>query len=156
MMLRGTMAIENDHLFIGGCDVVDLAKQYGTPLYVLDEALIRSKCRAFHRGFAAVSYPDYRVIYAGKALLTSALCRIIQEEGLGLDVVSGGELYTALHAGFPVDRIYFHGNNKSPEELEMALDAGVHRIVVDNLYEMELLASLAKERRCTPVASSSG
>lgn len=137
------MTIEQGHLYIGGCDVVQLAKRFGTPLYVLDEALFRSRCREYREGLSAV-YPDSRVIYAGKALLNSAICRILEQEGLGLDVVSGGELYTALHAGFPVERIYFHGNNKSPEELEMALESGVHRIVVDNFYELELLEALAE------------
>lgn len=150
-MLRAkSWTVQGDHLVIGGCDAVQLARRFGTPLYVLDEGLIRSNCRAFLQGFASVSYPDYRVVYAGKALLTSALCRIIEQEGLGLDVVSGGELYTALHAGFPADRIYFHGNNKSPEELRMALDAGVHRIVVDNAYELQLVDAIARESGVIP------
>lgn len=150
MQRRENWTVEGDRLIIGGCDAVELARRFGTPLYVLDESLIRSNCRAYLRGFASASYPAYRVVYAGKALLTSAVCRIIEEEGLGLDVVSGGELYTALHAGFPPERIYFHGNNKSPGELQMALDAGVHRIVVDNAYELELLEALAREADARP------
>ncbi len=143
MLLRGTMTInERGHLEIGGCDVVELAAEFGTPLYVLDEALIRKQCRAYVSGFRA-AYPEFRVIYAAKALITTAICRIVEEEGLSLDVVSGGELYTALQAGFPPERIFFHGNNKSPQEVEEALAAGVHRFVVDNFFELELLEALA-------------
>src|SRR5690606_3020582 len=116
---------------------VELVQEFGSPLYVLDEQVMRARCRAYVQAFSD-HYPHYRVIYAGKALLTTAICRIVEQEGLGLDVVSGGELYTAMHADFPADRLYFHGNNKSHAELQMAVDAGVHRIVVDNLYELEL------------------
>lgn len=137
------MTIQNGRLFIGGCDAVELARRFGTPLYVIDEAFLRAQARAYREGFAS-SYPEFKVVYAGKALLTAAICRIVEQEGLYLDVVSGGELYTALHAGFPADRIVFHGNNKSVEELEMALASGVHRIVVDNLYELELLGELTR------------
>ncbi|GFN23432.1 diaminopimelate decarboxylase [Thermanaeromonas sp. C210] len=133
------------HLEIGGCDVVDLAREFGTPLHIFDEDLLRQNCRRFHQAFVH-KYGNAEVIYAGKAFLTVAVCRIIQQEGLGLDVVSGGELYTALKAGFPPDRIYFHGNNKSYAELIMALEAGVGRIVVDNFFELEVLARLAEER----------
>jgi len=141
LKLRGTMRVQSGHLFIGGCDAVELAKRFGTPLYVLDEAFFRARARAYIEGFTE-TYPDFKVVYAGKALLTTAICRIVEEEGLYLDVVSGGELYTALYAGFPPDRIVFHGNNKSPAELKMALDYGVHRIVVDNLQELEILSQL--------------
>lgn len=141
--LRGTMAIDSSgHLTIGGCSAVELVSTYGTPLYVLDEELIRARCRAYIDGFSQSSI-DAEVIYAGKALLTTAICRIIEDEGLSLDVVSGGELYTALQADFPTNRIYFHGNNKSRAELRMALEADVHTIVVDNLFELENLERLA-------------
>ena len=149
MNLRGSMEINDDgHLVIGGCDTVALAETYGTPLYVIDEKLMRERCRAYLAGFAR-TYPKARVIYAGKALLTTAICRIVEQEGLGLDVVSGGELYTALTADFPVDRIYFHGNNKSIDELDLALRSGVHRIVVDNFYELDLLSQMAVGRNVT-------
>lgn len=130
------------HLEIGGCDAVELAETFGTPLYVLDEATIRRKARAYRETLDRL-YPNHLVLYAGKAFLTTAMCRLVDEEGLGLDVVSGGELYTALLAEFPPERIYFHGNNKSEEELNLALEAGVGRIVVDNFYELELLNVLA-------------
>lgn len=135
---------EKGHLEIGGCDSIDLVNQFGSPLYVMDESLIRKNCKSFVSALNS-NYPNSEVIYASKAFMTKAICRIIEEEGLGLDVVSGGELYTALQADFPMDRVYFHGNNKSLDELKMALEAGVSRIVVDNFYELEILNDLCKE-----------
>lgn len=146
MGLHGTMKINSKgHLEIGGCDTVDLAQQFGTPLYVLDEASVRSQCRSYKRELAD-TYPESTVIYASKALMTSAICGIIHQEGLGLDVVSGGELYTALKAGFPMSKVFFHGNNKSLEELQMALEYGVGYIVVDNQYELDNVNRLATGR----------
>lgn len=146
MKLRGNMRVNTaGHLEIGGCDTVDLVRDFGTPLYVLDEAMVRSQCRSYRENLAAV-YPDSMVIYAGKALMTMAICRVIDEEGLGMDVVSGGELYTAFKAGFPMEKVFFHGNNKSHEELRMALEYGVGIIVVDNLYELENLNALALQK----------
>ncbi|MEJ8544938.1 diaminopimelate decarboxylase [Brevibacillus borstelensis] len=147
MYLHGTSRVnEKGHLEIGGCDVTDLAAEYGTPLYVYDEALIRSKCRAFVDAFRESGFA-FQVAYASKAFCTMAMCKLVEEEGLSLDVVSGGELYTALQAGFPVERIHFHGNNKSPEEIVMALDARIGCFVVDNFYELSLLAELGEERQ---------
>lgn len=144
MKLNGTMRVnEKGHLEIGGCDTVDLAGELGTPLYVLDEACFRKNCRDYYSSFT-IKY-NAEVVYAAKALVNLAVCRMVDEEGLGLDVVSGGELYTALKAGFPVERIYFHGNNKSPAELVMALKASVGRFMVDNMYELELLNRMAGE-----------
>jgi diaminopimelate decarboxylase len=133
------------HLVIGGCDVVDLTEEFGTPLYLFDESTLRHKCREFKDEFCKY-HPDTLVIYASKAFLNRALALIFKEEGLGLDVVSGGELSIAHSVDFPLDRVYFHGNNKTPEELNLALDWGVGRIVVDNFYELELLDGLARER----------
>jgi diaminopimelate decarboxylase len=133
------------HLEIGGCDTVALVQQFGTPLYVLDEASVRSQCRAYLQELTN-TYPDSTVIYASKALMTSAICGIIHQEGLGLDVVSGGELYTAYKAGFPLSKVFFHGNNKSPEELQMALEYGVGYIVVDNQYELDNVNRFAISR----------
>jgi diaminopimelate decarboxylase len=135
----------NHHLTIGGCDTVDLARQFGTPLYVYDEQTIRSRCREYRSAIEAV-YPDALVIYASKAFTSPMLLQIVRQEGLGLDVVSGGELHVALTVGFPAELIYFHGNNKSPAELAIALEAGVGRIVVDSFYELELLDNLAQQR----------
>lgn len=145
MKLQGTMEInEQGHLVIGGCDTVDLAQEFGTPLYIMDEALIRRTCRDYYNSFVE-KYGKAEVIYANKTFSTLAMCHIIKEEGLGLDVVSGGELHTALTAKFPPQRIYFHGNNKTPEELELAIEAKVGRVVVDNYRELTLLNALAAQ-----------
>lgn len=143
MKLHGTMRINSQsHLEIGGCDCTELAKDFGTPLYIMDEQLIRENCRGFVRAFSRC-YPSIEIVYAGKAFLTTAMAKIIESEGLSLDVVSGGELYTAYSAGFPMDRVYFHGNNKTPEEINMALEYGVGCIVVDNPSELEMLDNTA-------------
>ena len=142
-MLFGTQKINSKgHLEIGGCDTVELAQSFGTPLYVMDEALVRQNCRDFRESFGK-RYPDTDIAFAGKAFLNTAMCRILDQEGMSLDVVSAGELYTALRAGFPVERIFFHGNNKSEGELAMALEKRVGRIVVDNMRELETLDSMA-------------
>jgi len=133
------------HLLIGGCDVVDLTEEFGTPLYLFDESTLRRRCREFKDEFCKY-YPDTLVIYASKAFLNRALALIFKEEGLGLDIVSGGELSIAHSVDFPLDKVYFHGNNKTPEELNLALDLGVGRIVVDNFYELELLNKLSREK----------
>ncbi len=140
MPLTATVSGEG-HLIIGGCDTVELAREFGTPLYVFDEATIRTRCREYRAAFGKL-YPQSSVIYAGKAFLHEALAKILAEEGLGLDVVSGGELGIAQKSGFPADRIYFHGNNKSAEELTAALKYRVGRIVVDNAYELEMLEGI--------------
>lgn len=142
MKFHGTMKInDRGNLEIGGCDTVSLARHFGTPLYVLDEDMFRKNCRDYYMEF----FEKYgsEVIYAGKTLLNMAVCRMVEEEGLGLDVVSGGELFTAINACFPMNRVYFHGNNKSPNELKMALEAKVGRIMVDNIYELDLLNKMA-------------
>lgn len=137
------------HLEIGGCDTVKIARQYGTPLYVIDEELLRRNCRSFYNGFKK-DYPGNEVIYASKAFMTTAICKIIEEENLGLDVVSGGELYTALKADFPVKNIYFHGNNKSSEELTMALEYNIGCIIVDNWFELNMLNELSFKMKKKP------
>jgi diaminopimelate decarboxylase len=134
------------HLRLGGCDAVALAAEFGTPLYVLDEGQIRERCRAWRRAFEE-RYPQTEVEYAGKAFLCLAMARLVAEEGLNLDVASAGEMHTALAAGFPPPRLVLHGNNKSAAELQMAVDAGVGRIVVDNLPELDLLGPLVAGRR---------
>lgn len=147
MKLHGTSLINDQgHLEIGGCDVVELAQTYGTPLIIYDEALIRSQCQAYVEAFKKKGI-DAQVAYASKAFSSIAICQLIEEEGLSLDVVSGGELYTALAAGFPARRIHFHGNNKSIEELNMALDHHIGSFVVDNFTELTLLHQLAQDRQ---------
>lgn len=146
MYLHGTSRVnDHGHLEIGGVDAVQLREQFGTPLYVVDEELIRRRCREFVGAFKS-SGLKFQVAYASKAFCTMAMCRIVDEEGLSLDVVSDGELYTAIQAGFPPERIHFHGNNKTPREIDMALDAGIGCFVVDNFVELELLNAMAGER----------
>ena len=145
-ILPVTAAVNADgHLTIGGCDTVALAREYGTPLYVFDEETLRGQCRAFTRAFTN-RHPSTMVAYAAKAYAGVAVLKLAAEEGLGLDVVSGGELAVALAAGFPPERIHLHGNNKGPSELREALAAGIGRIVVDNLDELALLERIAAEQ----------
>lgn len=137
---------EKGHLTLGGADTVELAEKYGTPLYVFDEEDIRRNCREFKDAFQKYYEGNAKVYYASKAFSCKEMYRIVESEGLSTDVVSGGELYTALSAGFPADKIGFHGNNKTMDELSFALDSGVGRIVVDNLYELYNLDELAKAK----------
>lgn len=137
---------ELGHLTIGGLDTVALAERYGTPLYVMDEDQIRRNCRKYKSSIDRFYGGKGIAAYASKAMCCKAMCKIAMEEGMGLDVVSGGELYTAMSVNFPAERIYFHGNNKTVEEIAQALQYGVGRIVVDNLTELELLNSLAAAR----------
>lgn len=132
-------------LNIGGVSLVDLADQFGTPLYIYDEGTIRHQIEQYRSAFKD-HYPVARIVYAGKAFLNAALLSIIAEERLWLDVVSAGELVMAQRSGFPLERVVLHGNNKTPEELRLALDLGVGEIVIDNLYEIELLESLTHGR----------
>ncbi|MDB5083940.1 MAG: diaminopimelate decarboxylase [Bacilli bacterium] len=144
--LHGTSRINDlGHLEIGGCDTTELVSQYGSPLFVYDETYIRQIIRSYRNGFDN-SGLQYEVAYASKAFCTQAICRLVEEEGGSLDVVSMGELYTALSASFPAERIHFHGNNKTPEELEYALDAGIGAFVIDNFHEMQLLGALCRQR----------
>lgn len=138
-----------DHLEIGGCDVVDLVQRFGSPLYILDDHTLRTACRQYRDAFARYYGGETLVVYASKAWNCLAICAIAASEGLGIDVVSGGELYTALKAGVAADKIYFHGNNKSLEELNMAVANGC-RIVVDNWLELQTLAQLAAPL-CQPI-----
>jgi diaminopimelate decarboxylase len=147
MFVSETLSVNrNNHLQIGGCDCIELVQQYGTPLYVLDENLIRNKCRIYKNALDKNYDGQGLVLYASKALSTMAIYKIVMQEGLGIDVVSGGELYTALKANFPMDKVYFHGNNKTSEELILALDNNVRRIVVDNREELQTLNLLAAQR----------
>ncbi|MBU3189328.1 diaminopimelate decarboxylase [Clostridium bowmanii] len=145
MKFFGNIVVENNKLNIAGVSAQVLANEYGTPLYVMDEQLIRDNCRRFREAFKS-SEDKNKVAYAGKAFLTIAMCEIIKSEGLYLDVVSGGELYTAYKAEFPLKKIYFHGNNKTLDEIEMAIELGVGTFVVDNLHEMEIINEKAKEK----------
>lgn len=132
------------HLIIGNCDVTELASEFGTPLYIYDEDTLRWMCKEFVREFTS-RYSETKILYASKAFINPAIAKIVHEEGLGVDVVSGGELALVQASGIPPEHIYFHGNNKTPGELVQALDAGVGRIVVDGFSELDLLETLAKE-----------
>ena len=143
MKLHGNMSIKNNTLYIGGISCVDLANKYSTPLYVFDEDLIRENCREYRKYFK-VEENNNKVAYAGKAFLTLYMCNLIKEENLCLDVVSGGELYTAHKANFPMENILFHGNNKTIDEIQMGIELGVGRFVVDNFYELDIIEEICK------------
>jgi diaminopimelate decarboxylase len=132
----------HDSLEIGGCDVTTLVEQFGSPLYILDEETLRTACRQYHDSFKEYYKDKSQVLYASKAWNCLAICAIVASEGLGIDVVSGGELYTALNAGVTPDKIYLHGNNKSRDELVLAIESGC-TIVADNWYELKMLVELA-------------
>lgn len=140
----------HDCLEIGGCEVTALVKQFGSPLYILDEVTLRSACRQYQQAFAQNYQGKYAVLYASKAWNCLAVCAIVASEGLGIDVVSGGELYTALKGGLAAEKIYFHGNNKSTAELELGIESSC-TIVVDNWLELHTLAEMAKEEQATPI-----
>lgn len=137
---------EKDNLTLGGIDVSDLAKEYGTPLYLMDEDNIRENCRIYKTAMEKYYDGNGLVLYASKAFSCVYMCRVAAEEGLGLDVVSGGELYTALKAGFPMEKVYFHGNNKTKDEILLAVENNVGRFVVDNKFELELLSEIANAK----------
>ena len=140
----------NDSLEIGDCDVKLLVNRFGSPLYILDEFTLRTACRQYRDGFATYYSGKSQVIYASKAWSCLAVCRIIDNEGLGFDVVSGGELYTTLQAGVSSDKIYFHGNNKSPAELELAVETGC-TVIIDNWLELKTLTAISSAKSATPV-----
>lgn len=133
---------DNQNLEIGGCDLVELAQKYSTPLYVLDEATLRGICKDYKQAFS--SYEKVNMMYASKALCTLATSAILSSEGFGFDVVSGGEIYTVYKAGVDMSKVLFNGNNKSVDEIKLALDLGVGRFSVDNFLELSLLNEIAK------------
>src|SRR3972149_5364271 len=137
-----------DHLVVGGRETVELAKEYGTPLYVFDETELRHRCREFKTEFGR-RYTRTTVSYSPKAFIAKAMIKLVEEEGLDLDVVSGGELAFARATGFPANRIHFAGNNKSLEELALAVKEGIGHIVVDNLPELNMLIKIAGARKVT-------
>lgn len=138
-----TYSVDSEQeISIGSLKLKDLVKQFGSPLYILCEETIRERARQYTQAFNDFYEADTLVVYASKALNTRAICKIIDQEGLGLDVVSGGELYTALSVNFPTDRIIFHGNNKSYEELEMAIENEIASIMLDNFHELNLISTI--------------
>lgn len=145
MKLQGTMSVKGNELYIGGVGCKELRDKYKTPLYVFDEELVRNNCKEYIKHFK-VNENKNRVAYAGKAFLPIYMCKLIAEEGLYLDVVSGGELFTVYKSGFPMEKVLFHGNNKTIDEIEMGVSLGVGRFVVDNYYELELLQSICEQK----------
>ena len=135
---------EKEHLYIGGCDTVELAKKHGTPLYVIDEATLRGICQDYKKAFK--NYTNIKMMYASKALCTSAIAKILASEGFGFDTVSAGEIYTVFKAGADMSKVLYNGNNKTRREIELALDCKVGRFSVDNFYEAELLNKIAAEK----------
>lgn len=136
---------DSGNLCIAGCDLVKLADEYGTPLYVVNEDEIRRRCRRIKEGFL-YKYNGAKALYASKVFSCISVYKIINEEGLGIDVVSGGEIYTAKKAGFPMEKTYFHGNNKTWDEICYAVDSGVGYFVIDSFYEMELIQRACEKR----------
>lgn len=141
MRRHGFSLTRAGRLEIGGCDGLELAREFGTPLHVLDEDRLRGNCRAYREALSR-EYPNGRVLFASKACCIVATCQIAGQEGLGIDVASGGEIHTALRAGVPAADLHFHGNNKTPAEIEHALRIGIGRFIVDNEYELDLLELL--------------
>ncbi len=136
---------DNGNLEIGGCDLVELANKFETPLYVIDEATLRSICKEYKKAFS--SYDKVKMMYASKALMTKAVAKIVDMEGFGFDAVSGGELYTIFKTGIDMSKVLFNGNNKSYDELDLAIKIGVGRISVDNFFELSLLNEIAKQHK---------
>jgi diaminopimelate decarboxylase len=145
MKLFGSMEKKDNELYIGGISATELVKTYGTPLYVMDEALICENMRSFKSSFKSDKFQT-EVVYASKAFLTTGMCQLAEMEGLSMDVVSGGELFTVKSSGFPMERVHMHGNNKTWEELEMCLDYGVGEIIIDNRDELKKLEKVCKEK----------
>lgn len=147
MLYPENLSVNNQgHLCIAGHDTVSLAKEFGTPLYVLNEDKVRSNCNGYKTAIDTYYGGNGLALYASKALCTMYTARIAASEGLGADVVSGGEIYTLKKAGFPMEKVFFHGNNKTPDEIALALDCGVGHIVVDNVYELDTLNEIAASK----------
>lgn len=140
-LLKPVSIKRDKSLYIGGCDMLDLAGKYGTPLYVIDEETLRSVCNDYKKAF--VKYPHTKMMYASKALCTSAITKLLDSEGFGFDAVSIGEIYTILKSGVSLEKVLFNGNNKTEEELDFAIKNGIGRISVDNFAEVDLISKVA-------------
>ncbi len=146
-MLHTNLGInENGHLTIGGLDTIKLAKEYKTPLYVLDENRVREKCRTYINAMKKHFGAESKALYASKALSFKEIYRIVKDEGMAIDVVSGGEIYTAKEAGFPMENVYFHGNNKTDDEIEFAMDCGVGYFMADCREELQAIDTIAQKK----------
>ena len=151
MFISDNLGVNTEgNLTIGGVDTIELANEFGTPLYVMDEQVIRNSLRRFHDSMNKYYNGNGEVHYASKAFSCMEMCRIVASEGDGLDVVSIGELYTAVKAGFPMEKVGFHGNNKTDEELDFAVKVGVGHIIVDNIDELHRLEKISAEKSAQP------
>ncbi len=149
-MLQKNLSVNNEgHLTIAGVDAVLLAKKYGTPLYVMDEELVRNRCRVQLKAMEKYCAPGSMILYASKALSCKEMYRIAKEENIGVDVVSTGELYTALSVGFPAEKIYFHGSSKTDFDISYGIDNGIGYFIVDNFEELEAISAYAGEKGVT-------
>ena len=148
-MDREYMQIKDGKLFFDGCDLLQLAKEYGTPVYIYSQNIITDRIREMKAAFTE-GHPKNRIAYASKAFACKAMFKLMEKEGVCIDVVSGGELYTALKAGFPVERIEFNGNNKSYCELELAVESGIGRIIIDSLFELDMIEEIAAKKGRRP------
>ena len=143
-MLNETLGINAaGHLTFAGQDTAELAKEYGTPLYLMSEDRLRHNCRLYRKSMTEGFGPESMPLFAGKSFCLKAMYPILAEEGFGADVVSGGELYTALSAGFPADRLYFHGNGKTDREIRFGVESGIGFFVVDSPEELEAVSACA-------------
>lgn len=145
MICKNLSINEKGHLCLGGQDTVELAEQYGTPLYLFDEDRIRERCRTYQMAMREAFGETASALYASKAASFRAIYRIMREEGMGVDVVSSGEIYTALSSGFPMEKTYFHSNNKTDEDIRYAIESGVGYFVVDNREELDAIQTIAGE-----------
>ncbi|MBQ9805147.1 MAG: diaminopimelate decarboxylase [Clostridia bacterium] len=146
MICENLSVNEKGHLCIGGRDTVELAEKYGTPLYVFDENRIRERCRTYMTALKEAFGTSACALYASKAASFRAIYRIMKDEGMGVDVVSSGEIYTALSAGFPLEKAYFHSNNKTDADIAYAIDNGIGYFVVDNREELDAIQAAASQR----------
>lgn len=151
MFISDSLSVnEKGHLTIASADVVELSKKYGTPLYIMDEDKIRRTCREYVGALSECYGDNFSVHYASKAFCTRYMYKILLEEKLSADVVSGGELYTAISAGFPAEKISFHGNNKTYDEINYALECGIGEFIVDNREELITINEIAKQKGVCP------
>ena len=148
-MICENISVRNGHLLFAGQDTVQLAAQYGTPLYLLDEDYIRRQCRVYQNAFKKHFGPGSRPLYASKANAFKRIYEIMTEEGMGIDVVSSGEIYTAMQAHYDLSRAYFHGNNKTDEDIAYAMDCGLGCFVVDGFWELEAIERIAAAKGIT-------
>ena len=145
-MICENISVKGVNLNFADFDVTDLAKKYGTPLYLMDENRIRYNCRTYMKAMNDAFGEGSKPLFASKACCFKRIYEIMKEEGMSIDLVSPGEIFTAVKAGFPMENSYFHGNNKTAEEISLAIDCGVGCFIVDNRYELDMLNEIAGQK----------